>query len=212
MKWTMLGQTTITIEGTPEEIKALEAMINGACYAGNPVAPPSGDCPQPKLRLERFESFTPMPDPDMEKFYQPVPAQGTFKIKDHLGERPMEFRTFTPGKLPEFGTDPGFSPSIWVKHITGYSGPNCYAARADLMARAGFELMRSKRGPDGRYWEAWYLPFLGHTVDGIVGEPSVPAKKERWPTLAEYMHFLCRTIGPGQIDVCQQRAALSMDD
>lgn len=203
----MYSKTEIKLEGTPEEIEAIQAMLVGACYVGNKDAAPSGDCPAPVTRLERFAPFTPSVDPDNIRFWTPD-ATGVFKYQDRFGEATAEVHRYNPqqARCPDFQTKEPFSPSIYVKHIQAYEGRDVYEPRATALRAAGFQQMRSMRDSEGKYWEHFYLPFVPYGP-----MPGIKCRGQR-PTVKEVMDWICETIRPGVVDVVAQRCAMAVPD
>jgi hypothetical protein len=226
----------MTIKGTPEEIEALEAMLLGACYVGNPEAPRE---PKPELRVERFEDVKVAADPDMQRFYPERGAStGRFMIEGPWGEQEEAVLVKWPDGVPDFRDKDGkehFAPHIYVTSVGACTKDNTeYLRRCELLRAAGFQQLRSPRGLDGRYTEVWLLSWLPHAFEE--GNPATPEYRHpdpyavtfgerdeaeaKWrreelpkikPTLRHYMSWLCREIRPGSIEVSTQRAALTFD-
>lgn len=83
--------------------------------------------------------------------------------------------------------------TIYVHHITCYSGESVYEERAEKLTEAGFVRLRSEKGDDDKYWEVWYLPYLSHAKG-----PCKDMKEQ------EIVRWLMHNVGPGNIE-CEFR-------
>lgn len=154
MKWTSKSGGEITLQGTPDQIEAVEAFLKGACWIGL-------DDDQELIRRDRFEPCEILPDPLSEGRWAPAPAG----LARYTAELPPPLK------------DEDSSPQIHVAHICGYSySPERYDERSARLHNAGFICMRSPRERDGGYWETWVLhgkwaaagPIAGFTNEKII--------------------------------------------
>lgn len=107
---------------------------------------------------------------------------------------------FTEGPAILIAPEKGkpYDPAIFVEHIQGYSGD--WDGKARKMEKAGFELLRSRRGKDGKIWEVWFLPSTWFADGPIKG-----FKK------AEILSWLFQVISPGNVTVAGEHWGLSID-
>lgn len=107
------------------------------------------------------------------------------------------------------------SPGFVIQHLCGYNySEDNYKFNAEILESVGFECMRSKRGPDGKYWEQWYHSGLwsvkGRLKDDL--EEFEAQKKRNTNEKIDFMvNWLCRQASFGTIDLVYQRAGLSLD-
>lgn len=101
------------------------------------------------------------------------------------------------------------SPSILIQHLCGYGySEDGYKFEARLLERYGFEIMRSRRGEDGKYSEIWFLPGLWSAKDDLKEYlKDIPEDKKIDAAVA----FLCRKSSFGTLDIVVQRAAMVID-
>jgi hypothetical protein len=69
--------------------------------------------------------------------------------------------------------------------------------------------LRSRRGDDGRYDEAWYLPGL-YQAKGDLYDTVKEIKNEK-KQLEKAVSFLCANVSFGTLDTSTQRAAMVVD-
>lgn len=99
-------------------------------------------------------------------------------------------------RAPEKGKP--YDPAIFVEHIQGYSGD--WKGKAEKMEAAGFELLRSRRGKDGKIWEVWFLPATWFARGPIKG-----FKHDKIRT------WLFQVISPGNVTIAGERWGLAID-
>ena len=188
----------IEITGTKEEIEALEAMMAGGCYVG---------CGRENIPL-RVETFSPVdirPDPATAKHFAPVGPDGKSQIAAYW-QSPFEFEKGPFGLKCEPQVAEHLKPqewcvSVYVHGIAGYCAEKeVVAERQAALLSWGFEIMRSPRGEDGRYWEVFYLPGVWKLQGDMKGRNLTQTLKA------------VASLGVGSIDLVTQRAALSVDD
>lgn len=197
-------KSRIEIEGTEQEIAAVERMLAGGCLVG------AGRDGVP-LTTEVFEKIALVPDPLISQNWPSWGPDGEIKGGNPnatLGEFSFVKQTFNPHRFPQ-GTElkpelletwRASTVSIFVWGLTGYDGEAVYAERAWKMGEAGFVPLRSPRDERGKIWEKWFLP-------GVWAGKGPLADT----TLAEACRWLCREIRPGSIDLVTQRFALAIE-
>jgi hypothetical protein len=143
--------------------------------------------------------FEPLPDPvhdsEMLPFWQKAKA-----VQMHFSFYEME-------PLGEHS-----SPSFFISGLGAfdYTEGN-YAKHAERLLSFGFDVLRSKRDNDGKYWELWYLPGawsakgdLKRAIEGCCSERACTQK---------IIDFLQHSrIAFGSLDVCVQKLAMSNPD
>lgn len=161
-----------------------------------------------KLKIER--AFEKLPDPIKDEEMTPFWRAPT-KEEKMCANGQLKFFDFE--KLPDYS-----SPSIMVKHLCGYNwSQKSYEAEAAKLKSYGFEIMRSQRGKDGKYWETWYLPGLW-AAEGdlevaieqvkIKCNGKLSEKKE----LNAALEFLRENVVFGALDICIRRLAMCAPD
>jgi len=185
------GEVTIG-ELTPEEMDTMEAFTLGSCWVRV-----SEDG-----RLERRDRFAELPGP-VEDPYQPPKW---VSLVDWTKEAP-----FLANPVPPLAEEPSpkyNDPSFIVKHLCGYNNTP-YEHEARKLQSYGFECLRSRRGPDGRFWEIWYL--AGHHFAKGQLKSEMDLKSDEAEQITTAVNFLCRHVSFGVLDVCYQRAAMVID-
>ena len=140
---------------TPEELEKIQYALSSSC----------GWIRFNEGRLEVLERYDTAPiqeaDPLMAGFWTPKPP-----VKAIEFPKPP----FAP-KVFEFDEVGDYSfPGILVQHLCGYNWtPDNYQAQVKKMESWGFACLRSKRGGEGKYWEAWFLPSL-YQACGALGD------------------------------------------
>ncbi len=171
---------------SPEETDKLEAMALGHAW-----------CMVVNGRLQSQSRWEPLPKPaadeTMMPFWQPMIP----------GPTQMEFRE-VPGPM---GSDAG----IIIEHVCGHNyTPENYQAETAKLEEFGFECLRSRRGPDGRYWEMWYLPGPWSAQGRLKG--TLYGIKDPKGQVDEMVRFLCANVQFGSLNVTWQRAAMVIED
>lgn len=205
------GKGSITLEGSAEAIDAIRAaLIHGTCWlsvneAGDP---------------QRHDKFRALPDPVDDpkippKWYvKPVPKLGECTAQDigRVSREIIDCKPFRYALAPEIDPDEGWhSPSFFLQHLGAMGGLGGYRQAAAKAASIGFECMRSRRGPNGNFWEVWYLPFVEHARGALKGEIAQSPEKD-WRKNAERItRWLCNNVSFGSLDISVQRAALVFD-
>lgn len=208
---------SITFECDREELDALRAMALGVSWVSN--------SPESK-RLLRCNSFNDVPSPvddpqippkwDVRK---PVPKLGQCTQED-IEQAVREAASMPRPRLnvaPEIDPTEGWhSPSFYVSSAGARGGD--YKRVAKELTSWGFECMRSRRGPDGRFWEAWYLPHTEHATGDLrdaileIRRSCGLSKIEDWKLISRVVvDFLYKNSSFGSVDVAVQRAALTYD-
>ncbi len=108
----------------------------------------------------------------------------------------------------------GYSPSIHINYLCGYDWTELrYEAEGNKLRLFGFEIMRSPRGNDGRYWESWFLPGLwaakGQFREAIERSPAEKDERQKLDRALEFLRHNCHF---GSLDVCVQRLAMRHPD
>lgn len=189
------NRASITISGTKENIDAIRASLLGAAFVR---VNDQGD-------VERHDRYQPLPDPIQD------PATPVKWQLDWL-------KTSNPNRFDVAGVlppDEWHSPGIIVSHLCGYGwSKSAYDYEVRKLQSWGFELMRSRRGDNGRFWELWWLPYLLAAqgdlkafIDGL--EKDV---RGNWAhETRAIVGWLCRHASFGCLDVTVQRAAMVME-
>lgn len=176
----------LTVKGTKDEIQNLMAALLGCCA----VTQTTGTL----HRLDTRHKIKTKSDPDMEAFWPQI-DEGETEVKGyfHTPVKVTSSKTPVPMDTEHVG--------IWVSHIGGYGvDPETREARERKLALWGFVPMRSPRGPEGRYWEVWYLPGAWAAEGDLKGLNT---------------HQILRAVGsgirPGTIDLTRQHMGLAID-
>lgn len=188
IKVSMTGPERIEIGNLKrDEVENLEGMVLGHRWC---IITPEG-----RLRTQsRWEPLpAPAEDETMMPFWQPMIP----------GPTQMEFR--------EVPVPLGSQAGIIIEHVCGYNyTPENYRAETAKLEEFGFECLRSRRGPDGRYWEQWHLSgswsAKGRLKDALVGIKNLKEQVD------EMVRFLCRNVQFGSLSVSWQRAAMVIED
>jgi hypothetical protein len=183
---------------TPEETNTIEAFVLGSCWIRV-----SEDG-----RIERRERFEKLPDPISDPYSPPK----WISAIDWTKEAP-----FLVNPIPALPEEPKPSyedPGFIVRYLCGYNNtPYEYEARK--LQSYGFECLRSRRGPDGRFYEIWFLPSRyfakGELEDAIDLRTSKNGESEQSSKTSVVVNFLCNHVSFGTLDVCYQRAAMVVD-
>lgn len=151
--------------------------------------------------------------------FQTLPSPG-------VDEEMFPFWTMTPPELlnapqqtvmcfaqEEFKCS-GSLPTIVIEHLCGYySTPDKYANMAERLTSWGFEVMRSKRGADGKYWEQWVLHnpsfFSKGTLKEFIGTFEKNTSDDE--NLTSVVSWLCKNASFGSLSVNKQRAAMVIE-
>lgn len=108
-------------------------------------------------------------------------------------------QTLVTGNLAAACTDDKMW-SCYVQHI-GADSPHGYEKCFKWMAEAGFTLLRSPRGADGKHWEVWYCPGSWALNDGLKG-----------CTRRELVKWLYDWVRPGTVAFDGERWCLGVGD
>jgi len=122
-------------------------------------------------RLRQAPVYKKTPKPTFDQDTGPIWTKGPVKLR----------------RRSEKGASIG-GRSFFVQHIGGYSGNR--KKKAQRMVLAGFSVLRSHRGTDGKCWEIWYLP------GDWAAEGEIRNKSER-----QILNWLRNEIAPGQIEL-----------
>lgn len=108
---------------------------------------------------------------------------------------------------------PPFSPSFVIQHLCGYNySPENYKYQVEKLESYGFECLRSHRGPDGKFWEIWFLPGTFCAKGVFKDELDKIENMDEKEILERAISFLCRNVSFGTLDVVIQRAAMVIDE
>ena len=110
------------------------------------------------------------------------------------------------------GVGHGF-PSITIQYLCGYGySPEAYKHQCRLLESYGFTCCRSRAGADDRYLELWFLSgdwaMKGPLKEYYDNLPADMGGETKW---SEIIKWLCRHARFGTLDVCCQRAAMTME-
>jgi hypothetical protein len=184
------GNGSVSIaELSPEEVEKMCGVFNAGAYWARVV----------EGRLVLFPAWKKLPDPIHDEEMLPFWRTAT------------EGQTFL--KLVSFDEDrlKNSSPSIQIQSLCGYFyTPENYKKNAERLLSYGFEVMRSKRGNDGKYCEIWYLSSLWCAKGDL--ENAVNRHKSEKDKLEAALEFLRTHVSFGTLDVCVQRLAMVMDE
>ncbi len=184
----MTGPGRIEISNlSQDDVQNLEGMALGHNWC---ITTPDG-------RLQTQSRWEPLPDPAQDEtmmpFWQPA-LPNTVQLE-----------------LKEVAMPPGSSVGIIIQHLCAYDySPENYRHQAEILESFGFECLRSRRGPDGRYWEMWHLPGMWSArgrLKGTLHGITEPAKQAD-----EAIRFLCKNVVFGSLDISWQRAAMPPPD
>jgi hypothetical protein len=200
---TSVGGSEIAINGlTADELEQFQGALNGTQW----ITVRGG-------RLVALSVYDGLPDPVEDPLMHPI------------WRRPSDEEITTHQQLFLFDEDrfsDHSSPSIQISSVCGYNySPENYEREAEKLLLYGFEMLRSQRGTDGRYWEvfilhsAWaakgdLLDHLNHLKHQTMhdGQKGTPTSKQQTDAMIE---FLCREVQFGRLDVVVQRAAMVWD-
>jgi hypothetical protein len=173
----------------PEEQDALAAMTLGASW-----------CRIKDGRVEQRATYEELPPPENDP-YIPPSWYATMELP----------RRWLVMPVPSIDDEPNpehHSPSIIVQHLCGYNNTP-YKVEALKLQAFGFECLRSRRGPEGKFWEMWYLPYLdaakGSLRDAIKSKDKTAAK------IIAAVDHLCGHVSFGSLNVSYQRACMVID-
>jgi hypothetical protein len=143
----------------------------------------------------------PITDEELHPFWEGVPRDGgvqleLFNLTDQI--EVVHFR----------------SSSIIIRSLCGhYYTRERYSDHASQLESYGFECFRSRRGPNGRFTELWYLSGLW-SAQGKLKEVLEPHEHEDklGVQLEVALDFLRNRIAFGALDVTVQRLGMMPDD
>lgn len=157
-----------------------------------------------KGRLRAIPTYKELPEPAGDQMLMP------FWRPPQLGvETQLEMFDFAP--VADYSM-----PSIIIQHLCGYNySPENYSHEATKLQAWGFECLRSRRGPNGRFNEMWVLPSF-YSAQGALKETiervDQKLKNRTKHQLDAVISFLCRNSSFGTLDATTQRAAMSLGD
>ena len=176
---------------TLEEIELMEGMLLGY---NRVMVNKDG-------RLESVHSLKPVPEPYDDEDVMPYWS----KLEAGQGVQ-MEMESFRFGSLEHH------FPSIFIQRLCGYGfSPDSYRYNAELLERFGFVCLRSRRGPDGKFWELWFLPGVWAAKDELAEEMAKVGKKTEAEKTKIALDFLASRVAFGTLDVSVQRMAMSIE-
>lgn len=195
------GDNQVTISNmTSEEAELLVGMIRGKHW----LSIDNG-------RLSTVARFNPLPGPvddiDMMPFWRRfmLPLDGRLQVN-----------TFDPESMKNISEG-----SIVIQSLCGYNySEENYKRQAGKLISWGFECLRSRRKPDGGYWEIWYLPgpwaAKGELEDAIK-KAEVEAKargelRDSKRSTRATLTFLRKNVEFGTLDITAQRLCMVIDD
>lgn len=192
------GGDHISLDGlTPEEVEILQGcVIGGTCW----VRVFNG-------KLEKIMAYESFPDPVADSEMQPFWQRPSQEILRKVNEQPELFT---------FDEVSGYcSPAIYISHLC--AGINeCTKERYELEANKlkswGFEIMRSPRGADGKYWEVWYLPGFWCAKGRLLEIANQYKTKDSKEQIAGVHHFLMRSVSYGTLSMSVQKSCISYSD
>jgi hypothetical protein len=122
----------------------------------------------PDGRLEVHDKHLPLPtpesDPPMEGFWL-AQQQPSLQFGEPV---PTEDGPAAPVNFQFDQVEQYSSPSILIQHLCGYGRTlERYKIQAARLESYGFACLRSRRGPDGKFWEIWYLPGVRFAHGGL---------------------------------------------
>lgn len=189
------GNGGVSINGlTPEEAQfAMGSLQHGAHWIRNVDG-----------RLEVVNAHTAFPNPvedvEMTPFWQ-KPAEREMPRENH------QLKLFCLQELSKYS-----SPSISIEHLCAYEWtPEGYAHEANKLKSWGFDIMRSPRARDGKFWEKWYLPGLW-AAEGDLKDAIADKRGDNKAQLDAAVEFLRDHSIFGTLDVSVQRLAMSHPD
>jgi hypothetical protein len=188
-----------------DEVDTIEAFTLGACWIRV----------SDEGRIERVERFKELPPPSEDPDYPPK----WVSLTDWAKEAP--FLCNPVPSLPEEPKTQYDFPAIIIHSLCGYNNTP-YAYEARKLQDYGFECCRSRKGPDGKFWELWYLPGTFHAQGELKEAIEAESKKNVGCDLKQHVakenraitaavKFLCHHVSFGALDICYQRAAMVID-
>lgn len=183
------GQGRITLRMDAGQIEQMHSVILGAAWF-------TVEKDTPVFQTK----FRPLPEVKPDLCIEPYVGTGKRWV-------PREF-----SKPPE-----QWSPHFDLAHLGAGAG-DCdprvaYEREARKIESWGFFCMRSRRGPDGRYWEIWRLQGYWDAKGEL--EAFIKYMDRSNPTseikVRAVIDWLCRNVRFGTLDVSNQRAALTFD-
>ena len=181
----MAGDYEITLSGTEEEINKIRAMLLGTVWITG--------WGEGKIKtVDKYDQVTHFDDPLIPPQWQ------------------SEFGSVPP-KWAETLTDDDktgwHSPNFYIKHLFGEN--KAYAK----VQSWGFECMRSRRGEDGKFWEAWYLPGDWAAKGELAKYIATLGPKIEWHEKTRLIcHWIAERVCFGSMEVAVQRMALANPD
>jgi hypothetical protein len=177
---------------TREEVETMQAFALGTCWVR------VGD----DGRLESRPRFEPLPPPEQDPAIPPK----WITVEDWTGQ--ASWLANAVSALPDEPKPSYGHPAIIIQHLCGYNRTP-YEFEARKLQSYGFQCLRSRRGPDGRFWEIWYLCSLVCAKGGL--KQAVAGITEREAEIRTAIDYLCKHVSFGTLDVCYQRAAMVID-
>ncbi|HLP44061.1 MAG TPA: hypothetical protein VK145_02170 [Candidatus Nanoarchaeia archaeon] len=173
---------------TTEEVQTVEGAVHGAQW----IRVVNG-------RIVSHSCYEPLPDPIRDEEMHP------FWRKPTAAERGDSETLFdTECRLNHS------SPHFMIQHLGAYNNtPENYRRQAEKLESWGFEVMRSRRSREGKFWEIWYLPgaFLAKgELKEFIGNSRGKEETER------ALEFLRKNCEFGTLDLSVQRLATLVVD
>lgn len=152
-----------------------------------------------------------------EEFPHPIKDKDMYPFWRAPNEEEKRLATCQPTLLALDELEDHSSPSIHISSLCGYDySTENYEAEAENLRSYGFEIMRSPRGKDGKYWETWYLPGLwyakGDLKDAIDNSKNSGNNQTEKEKLSVALDFIRYHVKFGTLHVCVQRLAMVMRD
>lgn len=112
-----------------------------------------------------------------------------------------------------------FSPRFYLEAVCGYDySKENYTQECKKLEAYGFIQMRSRRGPDGKYWELWHLPGVWHAngalrdvIDRLEKDKGEPLTVRDKKAVDAIRDFLCRNTRFGSLEVSIQCACMTIE-
>lgn len=194
------SKNSITFEGlTNDEFEILKgALTNGNFW----ISGRNG-------RLVTLPTSAGFPDPVMDLEMQPFWRKPTQEEIEKLSQQIL----FND----EEQLNGNSSPSIFISSLCGYDyTPENYEHEATQLVSYGFQVMRSQRGLDGKYWEVWYLPGAWAAKGGLKNHLDTEKHKSKDKLGGDEetktaIDFLKRNCKFGSLDVSVQRLAMVLE-
>jgi hypothetical protein len=187
MRIAVSSNDSISLVGTPDEIEKMRKMMLGTAW----MTVTEGV-------VKVSESFKEAPEPVSDPMIPP-------HWQTSFGSLPAAHAPALMNHVPEDMTMWG-SPSFFLRHLI-------HTRDVETVQSWGFEVMRSRRGEDGKFWEVWYLPGDWAAKNDLKKFIETIPRTTDWENKSmKIIHWIAERVIFGSYDVVIQRMALSNPD